>query len=72
MGEPGPGRDVVGDDEVESLALELSGGVLEQVLGLRGEADERLVLDRGAQIDEEVVGLLEFDRGDRSPVFLIL
>src|SRR6266516_4231593 len=32
-------RDVVGDDQIEPLALELAARVLDQVLALRGEAD---------------------------------
>src|SRR6187399_1573251 len=33
---------VVGDDPVDPLALALAGGVVEHVLGLRGETDEQL------------------------------
>src|SRR5690606_2752910 len=34
------GRDVVGHDQVQSLALQLGGGARDQIVGLGGEADD--------------------------------
>ena len=57
--------DVVGHDEVGALALELAGGVGDDVVGLGGEADEHLARAlAGAQRGQDVGGGLEHDVGD--------
>src|SRR4051794_38780286 len=55
-------RHVVGDDQIEALALELGPRVGHQVLGFGCEPDERLAgRFRAPEVDEEVVGRLELD-----------
>src|SRR5512140_2155326 len=46
--------DVVGDDQVEVLALELAAGAFLDVLALRGEADEERLLRARPQAGEDV------------------
>ena len=56
---PVPGPDVVGDDPVGSLARALGDGVLDQILGLGGKADDEAralrpgLRDRGENVRVE-------------------
>jgi hypothetical protein len=61
----GRSTDVVGDNQVEFLALELATGVGLELIGLGGEADQGLT-DRlaGTQPGEYVGGGLEHDLGN--------
>src|SRR2546423_1368288 len=60
---------VVGDDEVELLALQLLSGILEQVLGLGGEAYDNLFTLLARELPENIVRFVQLN-GPRSSTLL--
>ena len=69
-------RDIIGDDQIDALGDEFGGGVGDEIVGLRGEADEHLTVafagsetgqDVGRRFEHDLrcaVTLLQFAVGD--------